>query len=342
MIYKNINNTTIPLAIFLMGTTASNKTKLAIELFHKIKEIEIISVDSVKIYKGMDIGTAKLSHQERKVINPLLIDILDPSESYSVANFYHDALFEMKRITELGRIPLLVGGTLLYFKVLLEGLHSALPKKNIEIREYLKNKAKLRGWKKLYQYLEEIDPIIAKHIHPNDIQRLSRALEVFLISGKTVTELINTHPKFVLPYKVYQFIMVPSDRLHLQKRIENRFYKMLFNGFENEVYTLFTRGDLNQNMSSIRSIGYRQMWEYLSNEINYDFMVNSVISATKKFAKRQITWLKSWKEAYWLSNNDIEKNINEILSFLKKEKNWLVIFFLKLMPFKIYAAIFLY
>lgn len=294
-----------PKAIFLMGPTASGKTDLAIALRESLP-VEVISVDSALIYKGMDIGTAKPSREELAKAPHRLIDILDPAESYSAMNFRADALKEMAKITVSGRIPLLVGGTMLYYKALIEGL-SPLPSADIEVRAKIEQKAAEFGWGALHQDLMAIDPISANRINPNDSQRINRALEVFYITGKTMTEL-TTQQGESLPYDVLQFAIAPEDRAVLHQRIEQRFHKMIELGFEQEVRKLFERGDLNIDLPSIRCVGYRQMWEYLQGDISLDEAIFKGICATRQLAKRQITWLRGWQsEITWLDSLEPEK-----------------------------------
>ncbi|CUX96135.1 tRNA dimethylallyltransferase [Candidatus Gullanella endobia] len=302
-----------PQAIFLMGPTASGKTTLAIELCQYLP-VEIISVDSALIYRGMDIGTAKPRADELARTPHRLIDIRDPAEVYSAADFRCDAFKEMVEITKAGRIPLLVGGSMLYFKVLLEGL-SPLPTANIKVRECIENEAKIVGWQALHQRLQQIDPISANRIHFNDFQRLLRALEVFFISGKSLTELTKISGE-TLTYHVHQFGIAPLNRSFLHQRIEKRFHQMLADGFEKEVNTLFSRGDLNKEMPSIRCVGYRQMWSYLSNETSYGDMIFHGICATRQLAKRQITWLRKWHNIHWLSNDTLTNAIKKILKVI--------------------------
>ncbi len=257
-------STQLPLALFLMGPTASGKTDLAIRLRQKFP-VEIISVDSALIYKGMDIGTAKPDQDELALAPHRLIDILDPSEAYSAADFRRDALREMQAIVEQGKIPLLVGGTMLYYKALLEGL-SPLPAADPEIRQQIEQEAQQLGWAALHEQLRQIDPISAERIHPNDPQRLSRALEVYRISGKTLTELTQTKGE-ALPFRVKQFAIAPKERAELHRRIELRFEKMVEAGFEDEVKALYARKDLHPDLPSIRCVGYRQMWDYLDGKL---------------------------------------------------------------------------
>ncbi|EPZ00459.1 tRNA (adenosine(37)-N6)-dimethylallyltransferase MiaA [Mannheimia haemolytica] len=289
-----------PLALFLMGPTASGKTDLAIALRQELP-IEVISVDSALIYKGMDIGTAKPSKEELALAPHRLIDILDPAESYSAMNFHADALREMADITAQGKIPLLVGGTMLYYKALLEGL-SPLPSADPAIRAEIESRAAQHGWATLHQELVKIDPIAGARINPNDSQRINRALEVFYISGKTMTELTAQQGE-ALPYNILQFAIAPQDRAVLHQRIEQRFHKMIELGFEEEVKRLFLRKDLHINLPSIRCVGYRQMWEYLQGDISLDEAIFKGICATRQLAKRQITWLRGWQgELTWLDS----------------------------------------
>lgn len=289
-----------PTAIFLMGPTASGKTDLAIQLRQHLP-VEVISVDSALIYKGMDIGTAKPSKEELALAPHRLIDILDPAESYSAMNFREDALREMADISAQGKIPLLVGGTMLYYKALIEGL-SPLPSADDKIRAEIEEKAAKHGWATLHQNLAKIDPISAARINPNDSQRINRALEVFYITGKSLTELTEQKGE-TLPYEVMQFAIAPEDRHILHDRIEQRFHKMIELGFQEEVEKLYARGDLNVNLPSIRCVGYRQMWEYLQGDYDHDEMVFRGICATRQLAKRQITWLRGWKTPIqWLDS----------------------------------------
>lgn len=293
-----------PPAIFLMGPTASGKTDLAIAL-RKSLPVEVISVDSALIYKGMDIGTAKPSAAELALAPHRLIDMLDPAESYSVMNFREDALREMAEITAAGRIPLLVGGTMLYYKALLDGL-SPLPSADQTLRAEIEVRAAQLGWAALHAELAAIDPVAGARINPNDSQRINRALEVFYLSGKTMTELTAEQGEGI-PYEITQFAIAPQERAVLHQRIAQRFDKMIDLGFEQEVRALFERGDLHAELPSIRCVGYRQMWAYLSGEISLDEAIFKGICATRQLAKRQITWLRGWEsELTWLDSLDPE------------------------------------
>ena len=301
-----------PLAIFLMGPTASGKTDLAIQLRQHLP-VEVISVDSALIYRGMDIGTAKPSKAELALAPHRLIDICDPAESYSAMNFRHDALREMQDITAQGKIPLLVGGTMLYYKALLEGL-SPLPSADEKVRSEIEAKAALIGWGGLHQELSKIDPISAQRINPNDSQRINRALEVFYLTGKTLTELTAQKGES-LPYDILQFAIAPEQREVLHLRIEQRFHKMIELGFQQEVEKLYRRPDLNENLPSIRCVGYRQMWEYLRGDYDHDEMVFRGICATRQLAKRQITWLRGWTSPIqWLDSLQPAQALEKVLT----------------------------
>lgn len=286
----------------LMGPTASGKTALAMALYDKYP-IDIISVDSALVYRGMNIGTAKLTTEELQAYPHQLVDILEPVESYSAMAFRYDAIAEIESSLARGRIPLLVGGTMLYFKALIEGL-SPLPAADYTVRKKITEEAMQIGWQALHKRLEKIDLLSAKRIHPNDTQRLLRAFEVYLISGKSLTELTQmASTKF--PYEVNQFAIAPAVRSVLHDRIAERFYHMLEQGFENEVAKLMDRGDLHADLPAIRCVGYRQMWDYLSGNSDYDEMVFKAIVATKQLAKRQMTWLRSWPEITWLNGDSM-------------------------------------
>ena len=295
-----------------MGPTASGKTDLAIQLRQQLP-VEVISVDSALIYRGMDIGTAKPSKAELALAPHRLIDICDPAESYSAANFRTDALREMQEISAQGKIPLLVGGTMLYYKALLEGL-SPLPSADEKVRSEIEAKAALIGWAGLHQELSKIDPISAQRINPNDSQRINRALEVFYLTGKTLTELTAQKGE-ALPYNILQFAIAPEQREVLHLRIEQRFHKMIELGFQQEVEKLYRRADLNENLPSIRCVGYRQMWEYLRGDYDHDEMVFRGICATRQLAKRQITWLRGWTSPIqWLDSLQPAQALEKVLT----------------------------
>ncbi|MEQ7919763.1 tRNA (adenosine(37)-N6)-dimethylallyltransferase MiaA [Xanthomonas sp. WHRI 1810A] len=300
----------LPPAIFLMGPTAAGKTDLAIELT-KVLPCELISVDSALVYRGMDIGTAKPSKALLGAYPHRLIDILDPSESYSAADFRRDALSAMAEITARGKIPLLVGGTMLYFKALLEGL-ADMPAADPEVRAQLESEARSKGWQALHDELAAIDPVSAARIHPNDPQRLSRALEVYRVSGLSMTAHRDQQTAqsaeaaasgcHQLPYTVANLAIAPLDRSVLHTRIAQRFTHMLDQGFVEEVVALRSRGDLHSNMPSIRAVGYRQVWDHLDGKLTRDEMQERGIIATRQLAKRQFTWLRSWEDLHWLDS----------------------------------------
>lgn len=292
-----MDSSTLPPAIFLMGPTASGKTDLAIQLCQALP-CEIISVDSALIYKDMDIGTAKPSAEELQQAPHRLINIIDPAQSYSVAEFRRDALWHMADITAKGNIPLLVGGTMMYYKALVDGL-SPLPQSDPAIRQEIEQQAQQHGWQKLHQQLQLVDPQAAARIHPNDPQRLTRALEVYKIAGKSLTDLqsVKSDP---IPYKVSQFAIAPAQRLVLHQRIAQRFSLMLEQGFVDEVARLRQRSDLHLDLPSIRCVGYRQVWQYLDGDYDYQQMQDKGIAATRQLAKRQLTWLRSWSDLCWL------------------------------------------
>jgi tRNA dimethylallyltransferase len=284
-----MNETTI---FCLMGPTASGKTNLSLYLAEKL-HLEIISVDSAMVYRTMDIGTAKPSRQERSTVVHHLIDILDPLDSYSAAEFSKHAQEAIRLILEKGKMPLLVGGTMLYFKAFQEGL-SSLPAANAGVRQRLFEEAKQYGWNSLYARLKEIDPVVAQKIHANDPQRIQRALEVWEITQKPLSHFWETEKKARSAYNFINLALVPEDRTLLHDRIAARFKLMLKNGLVEEVRELFNRGDLHLNLPSMRCVGYRQVWEYLEGSIGYEEMVNKGITATRQLAKRQLTWLRNW------------------------------------------------
>lgn len=314
-----------PPAIFLMGPTASGKTDLAIELCRRLP-CDIVSVDSAMIYRGMDIGTAKPSPAELAQAPHRLIDICDPVDTYSAADFRRDALHEMAEITAAGRIPLLVGGTMMYFKALLHGM-SDLPSADPVIRQDLERQAREMGWDSLHRQLQQRDPVAARLIHQNNRQRLIRALEVIRITGRPISSIwedkpgdgeenregVENYTYFTqwqadespsLPYTVVQFAMAPAERRILHERIKLRFQAMLNAGFLDEVRALMARGDLHPGLPSMRCVGYRQAWAHLAGECDYNTLVEKGAAATRQLAKRQLTWLRKWSGLDWLDTDN--------------------------------------
>ena len=251
-----------PPIIFLMGPTAAGKTALALAL-HDALPVDIISVDSSQVYRGMDIGTAKPTREEQRRVPHRLIDIRDPTESYSAANFREDALREMAAITAVGRIPLLVGGAMFYFHALESGL-SELPSADTEVRRILNQEAEHLGWPALHSRLQGYDPQTAKRIHPNDAQRIQRALEIIEITGQAPSALARQAPPRSLPYRLVKIAIFPADRGQLHEKIARRFESMFELGLVAEVEALKQRGDLSLQNPSVRTVGYRQIWEYLT------------------------------------------------------------------------------
>jgi len=282
----------LPPALAIMGPTASGKTRLAIELAQELSG-EIISVDSGLVYRGMDIGTAKPSMAERCGVPHHLIDIIDPSEAFSTGQFREKALSLMDEIRARGRLPILAGGTMLYFNALLHGL-ADLPAADPAIRRQLDEEALRIGWVAMHERLRQIDPVAAARIHPNDPQRIQRALEVYYASGSNLTTLqqATARQNDDFPYRIQRIELTFADRDSLRARIAARFLTMLEQGFVAEVEMLYQRGDLDENLPSMRAVGYRQAWSYLQGECNYDEFVERAIIATRQFAKRQLTWLR--------------------------------------------------
>ncbi|WP_417664179.1 tRNA (adenosine(37)-N6)-dimethylallyltransferase MiaA [Pseudidiomarina donghaiensis] len=304
-----------PFVICLYGPTAAGKTGLAIALTQHLP-CDIISVDSALIYRGMDIGTAKPTAAEQAQAPHRLIDICEPSESYSAAQFAADARREIDAIIARGRIPLLVGGTMLYFKALLEGM-SKLPEANPEIRAQLQQELEVQGAAALHQQLQQIDPVSAERIHQNDPQRLLRALEVYRISGKSLTELTQQRHG-ALPYPVIQMAIAPSDRKVLHERISLRFRQMLEQGFLDEVKRLRQQSDLHLDLPALRCVGYRQAWQYLDGEFDDNELIDRGIFATRQLAKRQLTWLRKWPGVHWLET-DADNLVEQALAICAGE-----------------------
>jgi tRNA dimethylallyltransferase len=282
-----------PLLICLMGPTASGKTDLAIALAQQL-DCELVSVDSALVYRGLDIGSAKPTYPHH------LIDIRDPAEVYTAADFVADASRVVADILARGRTPLLVGGTMLYFKALLEGL-SAMPGADAAIRAEIAAEAAAHGWPYIHQQLALVDPRAAARIHPQHSQRLSRALEVFRSSGVPLSEWHSgdTSPAFD-QYRVVQLAICPAERAILHQRIARRFEQMMAAGLLQEVRDLWRRPDLHAALPAIRAVGYRQLWQHLNGECSLDEAVKNAEAATRQLAKRQLTWLRKWPELNWI------------------------------------------
>jgi tRNA dimethylallyltransferase len=305
-----------PDVICLMGPTASGKTALAVDLVQQ-RPMQIVSVDSAQIYQQMSIGTGKPTQEVLDIAPHRLIDFIDPAVAYSASQFRNDAFREIDEIIGVGDIPLLVGGTMLYFRVLRDGL-ADLPEADAEVRKEIEEIAVKEGWEAVHRQLAEVDPESAARIHPNDPQRLQRALEVYRVSGQTMTSLhgaMQERREAEHPYNLHFFAIQPEDRGVLHGQIEARFLQMLSEGLIDEVQALRDRGDLNHQLPSIKSVGYRQVWQYLDGEIDYDGMVEKSIIATRQLAKRQLTWLRSWPSLQSLSNTSTQ-SVQHVLKYM--------------------------
>jgi len=306
----------------LLGPTASGKTALAVELVSHFP-FEIISVDSAMIYRGMDIGTAKPSQAELAVAPHHLIDILDPSQSFSAAQFCEETMRLCSVIFNRGKIPLLVGGTMMYFKALQQGL-STLPEADVNLRTQLIEQATLLGWAAMHEKLMHIDPQSANKIHPNDTQRIQRALEVFYLTGKPVSIFLSEQ-KRESPYTYNNFLLFPNDRRWLHARIAARFEIMLQQGFINEVEVLLQKWQLPLTSPAMRCVGYRQAYDYLAGINDYTSFCNKSIAATRQLAKRQLTWLRHWPQGHVYACDDTNAKsqimaiIGEILDNPRKQ-----------------------
>lgn len=308
-------NKILPPAIFLMGPTASGKTQIAVELVKRLP-LEIVSVDSALVYRGMDIGSAKPDAHTLMLAPHRLIDIRDPSQPYSAADFRDDALHEMADITASGKLPLLVGGTMLYFKALLEGL-ADLPETDPAIRAQVEREAAQEGWPAMHKKLADVDPEIAAKLHPNHSQRISRALEVHRMTGESMSSLRAKQAPEIFPYRVLQLAITPSNRDALNQRIDARFRNMINAGFLDEVQSLYKRGDLHSELPAMRAVGYRQAWAYLDQEnlserLTREQMIERAMIASRQLAKRQFTWLRSWKNLQWVYF-DTDPNAGEVV-----------------------------
>jgi len=297
-----------------MGPTASGKTDLAVDVVQTIPA-EIISVDSALVYRHMNIGTAKPDASVLQKAPHRLIDIREPEDSYSAADFCMDALAEMADITSAGKIPLLVGGTMLYYRSLYQGL-STLPSADAKVRQRLEQQAADKGWQAMYEHLSEIDPAAAARIHPNDPQRIQRALEVYEISGKTLSWHFDQQTSQDFPYHVIQVALIPSSRQGLHELIGQRFRQMLELGFLKEVEALMQRPGFDKDLPAMKAVGYRQALKYLNGDYTFEDMVEKAIIATRQLAKRQLTWLRSMPEAHQLRMGDAD-NLQTLTQFVE-------------------------
>ncbi|MEK9767516.1 MAG: tRNA (adenosine(37)-N6)-dimethylallyltransferase MiaA [Betaproteobacteria bacterium] len=300
-----------PTAVCIIGPTGSGKSALALNLASHF-DLEIISVDSAQIYRGLDVGTAKPSSEEQRLVKHHLIDIIDPTEHYSAAEFCRDATRQIIEISSQGKLPLLVGGTMLYFKSLRDGI-SNLPDRDETIRAELERDALEIGWPKVHEKLSRVDPQSASRINPNDSQRIQRALEVFRLTGRSLTELFEEHIDAERPFDLIDIALIPNDRSKLHKSIQNRFEKMLEMGFVEEVRKLRETWPLNKQLPAMRSVGYRQSWEFLDGEIDEKELLAKGVAATRQLAKRQITWLRK------LEPNNIIDPFSHHLAGITKE-----------------------
>lgn len=279
------------MVIFLAGPTTTGKTELAVEIVRRFP-CDIVSVDSAMVFRGMDIGTAKPGPAVLALAPHRLIDVCDPAESYSAARFRDDALREIAVIHAAGRVPLLVGGTMLYFAALERGL-SRLPGADAGIRARLEREAGENGWEALHVRLAAVDPAAARRIHPNDPQRIQRALEVYELTGCAMSELLAEQEAEPFPYRAVKMQVLVADRERLHQRIERRFHDMLAQGLLHEVESLYLRGDLDPRLPSMRAVGYRQLWRHVAGETGLETAISQAITATRQLAKRQLTWLRA-------------------------------------------------
>jgi tRNA dimethylallyltransferase len=287
-------------AVLLMGPTGSGKTEAALRLAEQLP-LEIVSVDSALVYRGMDIGTAKPPANVRARIPHHLIDIRDPAQGYSVGEFTLDVERVMQDIWARGRQPLLVGGTMMYFHALTAGI-ADLPEADLAVRAAIDAKAAKEGWAAVHEELKGVDPAAAARIHINDPQRLQRALEVHRITGKSITALQQDRVSVFADVNLKEIALAPLERGELHTKIEMRFKAMLDAGFVEEVRSLYERGDLSPEHPSMRAVGYRQLWRYLAGQIGLNEATNQAIAATRQLAKRQMTWLRRRTEARWLDS----------------------------------------
>ncbi len=305
--------TTPPPAVFLMGPTGAGKTDLAMKLAG-VFPFAVINVDSAQIYKGMDIGTAKPSKACLQQVPHHLIDIREPHQAYSAADFRGDALIKMAEITAAGKIPLLVGGTMFYFRTLERGI-DVLPGADGRLRDRLARRAKRVGWPVLHRQLAQVDPNSAQRIDPHDRQRIQRALEVYQLTGSPLGEAGACGAP--APYRVHKLAVTPADRAQLHRRIGRRFHAMLANGLVDEVRQLLQREEITLDLQALRVVGYRQVGEYLGGKVSYNEMVEQAVASTRQLAKRQLTWLRNQPGVVWINSLDVNRSEGPASSVLE-------------------------
>ena len=294
-----------------MGATATGKTGLAVELVQRLP-VEIVSVDSSLVYRGMDIGTAKPESEVLAVAPHRLIDICDVAEPYSAGSFRRDALAAIRQIHDNGNVPLLVGGTGLYFRVLQGGI-AALPEADAATRAALDQEALHRGWPAMHDELQRVDAHAASRIHPNDRQRIQRALEVYRLTGRPLSDWHAEAASQPAPFRISKYALATGPRLGLAGSIEKRFSQMIANGFLEEVKGFHSRGDLHRDLPSMRAVGYRQLWQHLDGEMNFATACERAITATRQLAKRQMTWLRGEKGVEWIEPDDVDRLARDAL-----------------------------
>ncbi|MEX2517583.1 MAG: tRNA (adenosine(37)-N6)-dimethylallyltransferase MiaA [Gammaproteobacteria bacterium] len=305
--------TDLPLVICLMGPTAAGKTDLAVAISQQLP-CDIVSVDSAMVYRGMDIGTAKPDAAILAQAPHRLIDIRDPAQTYSAADFCADARREVAAIHANGRIPLLVGGTGLYFRAFEQGL-ALLPAASHSVRQKILSDARTLGWDALHQRLQAIDPDSARRIHPHDPQRLQRALEVYAVTGKPMSQLLASQAATGIRARLLKYIVAPADRAWLRERIRQRFTEMLAAGLVEEVRGLYQRGDLHADLPALRMVGYRQVWQFLADQLEYEDMITHAVVATRQLAKRQLTWFRAERDGIWFDSRQ-EQILSRLMEHL--------------------------
>ena len=299
----------LPPVIFLMGATATGKTGLAVELVQRLP-VEIVSVDSSLVYRGMDIGTAKPEASVLEVAPHRLIDICDVAEAYSAGSFRRDALAAIREIHNNGNVPLLVGGTGLYFRVLQGGI-AALPEADTATRTALDEEAARRGWQAMHEELGRVDPRAAQRIHPNDRQRIQRALEVFRLTGRSLSDWHDEAARQPAPFRFLKYAIATGPRQNLGETIEMRFRQMIAKGFLDEVKGFYSRGDVHSDLPSMRAVGYRQLWQHLDGAVAFATACERAVTATRQLAKRQMTWLRGEEGVQWIERDDVDRVVQD-------------------------------